>query len=386
MSKVTLNKTTIFVTVIGLMGLWAGCAHLASRKASGVDLGSWPPGSSPLEVGKRVAEHYVESPYGNFGRTTPPKSITYPETCTWYGALTFARLSGDTALQGELVRRFEPLLNERRDLIPVPDHVDLTVFAVVPLELYIQTREPRYLRIGKEMADKQWGEPFGARANDECWDYYRKGLSWQTRMWIDDMFMITAAQAQAYRATGDRIYIDRAAKEMVVYLDELQQPNGLFYHAPDVPFFWGRGNGWVAAGMSELLRSLPEDSPDRARIMEGYRTMMFSLLKYQGDDGMWRQLIDHPESWQETSCTGMFTFAMITGVKSGWLDETVYGPAARKGWLGLIKYIDGNADIHEVCEGTGKKNDLQYYLDRKRNVGDFHGQAPILWCASALLR
>jgi unsaturated rhamnogalacturonyl hydrolase len=386
MSKVTLNKTTIFVTVIGLMGLWAGCAHLASRKASGVDLGSWPPGSSPLEVGKRVAEHYVESPYGNFGRTTPPKSITYPETCTWYGALTFARLSGDTALQGELVRRFEPLLNERRDLIPVPDHVDLTVFAVVPLELYIQTREPRYLRIGKEMADKQWGEPFRARANDECWDYYRKGLSWQTRMWIDDMFMITAAQAQAYRATGDRIYIDRAAKEMVVYLDELQQPNGLFYHAPDVPFFWGRGNGWVAAGMSELLRSLPEDSPDRARIMEGYRTMMFSLLKYQGDDGMWRQLIDHPESWQETSCTGMFTFAMITGVKSGWLDETVYGPAARKGWLGLIKYIDGNADIHEVCEGTGKKNDLQYYLDRKRNVGDFHGQAPILWCASALLR
>jgi unsaturated rhamnogalacturonyl hydrolase len=374
------------VMTVGAIALCVGCAHVASQKSSRFDLGPWPPGNSPMDIGKRVAERYVVTPFGNFGRTGPPESIAYAEACTWYGALAFARVSGDTALQAKLVRRFEPLLDERRNLVPVPDHVDLTVFAVVPLELYIQTRDRLYLDIGKEMADKQWGEPFGQRPNEEAWAYYRSGLSWQTRMWIDDMFMITAAQAQAYRATGDRIYIDRAAREMVVYLNELQQPNGLFYHAPDVPFFWGRGNGWVAAGMTELLRSLPEDHPDRPRIMEGYRSMMAVLLKYQGGDGMWRQLIDHPESWEETSCTGMFTFAFITGVKNGWLDKATYGPAARKGWLGLIKYIDANSDIHEVCEGTGKKNDLQYYLDRKRNVGDFHGQAPILWCAAALLR
>jgi rhamnogalacturonyl hydrolase YesR len=200
------------------------------------------------------------------------------------------------------------------------------------------------------------------------------------------MFMLTLVQSQAYRATGDQKYIDRAALEMSAYLDELQQPNGLFYHAPDVPFFWGRGDGWVAAGMSELLRSLPENHPKRARIMEGYRKIMAALLKYQNDEGMWRQLIDHPESWPESSCSGMFTFAMITGVKQGWLDEKTYGPAARKAWLGLLKYLDSNSDMREVCEGTNKKNDLQYYLDRKRRTGDFHGQAPVLWSATALLR
>ena len=36
--------------------------------------------------------------------------------------------------------------------------------------------------------------------------------------------------------------------------------------------------------------------------------------------------------------------------------------------------------------GTGKKDDLQYYLDRPRAVGDAHGQAPMLWSATALLR
>jgi unsaturated rhamnogalacturonyl hydrolase len=174
--------------------------------------------------------------------------------------------------------------------------------------------------------------------------------------------------------------------EMSAYLDKLQQPNGLFYHAPDAPFFWGRGNGWVAAGMTELLLSLPANHPRRERILAAYRKMMATLLKYQDKDGMWHQLIDHPEAWPETSSTGMFTFAFVTGMKNGWLDERTYAPAARKGWLALITYLEPNGDIRNVCEGTGKKNDLQYYLDRTRNTGDLHGEAPILWTASALLR
>jgi rhamnogalacturonyl hydrolase YesR len=205
-------------------------------------------------------------------------------------------------------------------------------------------------------------------------------------MWIDDMFMITMVQVQAFRATGDRKYIDRAAREMVVYLDSLQKSNGLFHHAPDAPFYWSRGNGWVAAGMTELLRSLPADNPNRPRIMKSYKIMMSTLLKYQAPNGTWRQLIDDPEVWQETSGTGMFAFAMITGVKNGWLKMSKYGPAARKAWLGLISYIDENGDIREVCQGTSKRNDRQFYLDRKRNTGDMHGQAPVLWCATALSR
>jgi len=77
---------------------------------------------------------------------------------------------------------------------------------------------------------------------------------------------------------------------------------------------------------------------------------------------------------------------MITGVKNGWLDKANYGVAARKAWLGLISYINEKDEVTEISEGTNKKNDRQYYIDRKRNVGDLHGQAPVLWCASALLR
>lgn len=377
----------LLIIILAAWQIIAAIGCVSSKKAGNdAYLTNFPKGSTPQEIGKRVADRFIATPHTNFNRTTPPKVITYPETCTWYGALEFAKLSGDKNLLTQLAQRFEPLFDEKANMVPVPDHVDYAVFGTVPLELYMQTKDQRYLNMGKRIADKQWAAPEGPRVKPESWLYYNKGMTWQTRMWIDDMFMITAVQTQAYRATGEQKYINRAAKEMVVYLDSLQQPNGLFYHAPDVPFFWGRGDGWMAAGMTELLRSLPNDNPDRPRIMKGYKTMMASLLKYQADDGMWRQLINDPQAWKETSSTGMFTFAFITGVKEGWLDKATYGPAARKAWLSLITYIDDNNDIHEVCEGTNKKNDRQYYLDRKRNVGDLHGQAPVLWCAAALLR
>lgn len=382
-----------------LSGLTAGLSAtvIAAPRARALgappDFGPWPKGGSPKEIGTRVAERFAAAPHTNFGRPTPPGSITYPETCTWYGALTFAQLSRNKALTRKLIARFEPLFGPEAHLIPTAHHVDPSVFGAVPLELNIQTRDARYLTIGRQIADRQWEPPTEQRLatlkpeeRSIVEQAVKDGLSQQTRFWIDDMYMITLLQVQAFRATGDRTYIDHAACEMSAYLDKLQQANGLFYHAPDVPFFWGRGNGWTAAGMAELLRSLPADHPNRSRILESYRKMMATLLDYQGGDGMWRQLIDRPEAWPETSCTGMFTFAMVTGVKQGWLDSARYTQAARKGWLGLIGYINPDADIREVCEGTNKKNDYQYYMDRKRNIGDLHGQAPILWSASALLR
>jgi len=357
------------------------------------DFGPWAPGTTPQEIGRRVVENFTARPHSNFHRTTPPSLITYPETCTWYGALAFAERAGAKDLSARLVARFEPLFGPEAHLIPKPTNVDATVFGAVPLELFLQTKDPRYLAIGRDLADQQWAAPTPeqlAKLKPEpraiAEQALKDGLTWHTRYWIDDMFMITMVQSQAYRATGDRTYIDHAAKEMVSYLDRLQQPNGLFYHAPDVPYFWGRGDGWMAAGSAQLLSALPADHPDRARIMAGYQKMMAALLQYQDANGMWHQLIDDPAAWPETSCTGMFAYAFITGVKNGWLDAATYGPAAKRAWLGLITYLQPNADIREVCEGTNKKNDRQYYLDRQRNVGDFHGQAPVLWCAAALLR
>jgi len=342
----------------------------------------WPAGTSPQEIGKRVAENFVARQFE--WAQGKRQYVIYPEVCAWYGSLTVAQLTRDKDLTKKLIQKFDPLLTDPDKKRISPDaHVDFRVFGVVPLELFMQTKDRKYFDIGIGLADKQW-----EKATPD-------GITAEARYWIDDMFMITAVEVQAYRATRDAKYLDRAALTMAAYLDKLQQPNGLFFHAPDSKFYWGRGNGWVAAGMTELLRSLPKNHPRRARILAGYQQMMASLLKYQGDDGLWRQLIDHPEAWAETSSTGMFTFSMITGVKNGWLERKTYGPAARKAWLGLVQHIDKDANVTDVCVGTNKANlevgpdvdkQLKFYLERPRRVGDLHGQSPILWSATALMR
>ena len=342
-------------------------------------LTDFPEGYTPEEVGKRLAYRFI----GEKHALHAGKWIGYPETFYWNGALKYAAVTKDKELIKLLQNKFEPLFTSEKALQPIMNHVDLNMFGSLPLEMYHVTKDKKYWYLGLPYADSQWEVPANAKPKEKEWA--EKGYSWQTRLWIDDMYMITIVQTHAYKVTKDRKYIDRAAKEMVMYLDELQRPNGLFYHASDVPYFWGRGNGWVAAGMAEVLRYLPESSPYHLPIVRGFQTMMASLKNYQTEEGMWRQLIDKPDCWVETSGSAMFTYAFIMGVKYGWLPVKEYGEAARRAWLAMLTYINSNDKVREVCVGTNKKNDMQYYYDRPRNTGDYHGHAPYLWCTVALL-
>ncbi len=369
-------KKIYFLTSLIFAAIAASSVCLAAEKPGSTFFTDWPEGASPAAVGKRIAENVIVRKFRYEATPEKPEaSLIYPEIISWYGALTVAKLTGDLDLRDRLVKRFEPFLSEPGSShISHKAHVDLRVAGTAPLEIFIQTQDARCKALGLSLADAQWENTTP------------DGITAEARYWIDDMYMIPIVQVQAFRASGDVKYLDRAALTMAAYLDKMQEANGLFYHGTDSHFFWGRGNGWMAAGSAELLRSLPENHPQHARILAGYRKMMAALLGSQMDTGMWRQLIDKPDSWPESSGSAMFTFAMVTGVKNGWLEEKTYGPAARKAWLALVGFLDENANLREVCVGTNKGFDEPYYLARPRTAGDLHGQSPMLWTASALLR
>src|ERR1700722_2630367 len=138
-SKKSAYSMAVMLLLAGMMVLTP--ASWAQQK----EFAKWPAGSSPKEIGKRVAERFVSGPHTNFGRSAPPDHITYPEDVTWYGALTFAQLSGDQDLTSRLIQRFDHLLIEELALVPQPVHVDSTIFGSVPLEIYMQTKQQKYL-------------------------------------------------------------------------------------------------------------------------------------------------------------------------------------------------------------------------------------------------
>lgn len=359
-----------------------------------------PPEADPVKVGNAIAAQFLSTdpaayaPEGYDGEFAYgwDRYVTYPILSLWTNSLEFARNSGNDSLETVLIKHFEPFYGPRKHQCNKNNHVDLSIFGAVPLEIYILNGDARAREMGIRYADRQWSAPVADDLGDNGnFDYetqqrlFADGYSPQTRFWIDDMYMIGALQTQAYRATGDMKYIDRAAKEMAMYLDTLQLSNGLFYHSPDVHFVWGRGDGWMAAAMPMILKYLPESSEYRGKILDGYHLMMGTLLKMQRESGLWGQLVDDPSSWDESSCSAMFTFSFVEGIREGLLPEKEYGPAARKAWIALCSKLDARANISDVCVGTNRFPDRDYYLARPRYNGDPHGQAAMMWIANALV-
>ena len=169
---------------------------------------NFPIGADPAFVGKKMSERLMETKHQLYG----DRGIHYAEVCTWYGALRFAEATKDQGLINKLRNRFELLFHIEKELLPPPIHVDQNMFGCLPLKLYRLTKDERYKELGLPYADTQWVLPQNANETEKKW--HKKGYSWQTRLWIDDMYMITIVQAEAYHVTGDKKYINRAAEEM----------------------------------------------------------------------------------------------------------------------------------------------------------------------------
>src|SRR5262249_26416687 len=136
-------------------------------------------------------------------------------------------------------------------------------------------------------------------------------------LWADDAYMSIPFLAQMGKLTGDRRYFDDAARQVLQMSARLFNPtNDLYAHAwcenTRMPprFYGGRAAGWVLMATAELLTVLPEDHPDRAKILDQYRHAIQGIAAVQSSNGMWHQLLDKPDSYLESSATAMFTFAV----------------------------------------------------------------------------
>ena len=351
----TLSRRAVLAGAAGL-GLAAGQAA-----ASGTD---------PLRIGRLIARNYLKRSDIMLYDTGSVRGVHYAEAATAYGALKFAGMTSDKDLIAGVAARYRRVLDEK--IVNTANHVDVNAFGIWPLELYRQTGDFDALQQGLSLADGQWVN-VGA-----------DGLTSQTRFWIDDIWMIGMLQVEAFRATRKPVHLDRAAREVDAYVRRLQLANGLFYHGDQAPFSWGRGNGWVAVGLAEVLSDLPADDSRAASLRDGYRRMMDALLTYQGQDGLWRQIVDRPDSWAESSCSAMFAYAMALGVKRGLLSGEAYDKARRRAWRALCRRLQPDGQLAGICVGTAQSADVQYYLDRPVVTGDLHGQAPMLWLAGVM--
>ncbi len=254
--------------------------------------------------------------------------------------------------QADVIRLAEPYANGSKDSLARPSSLVLAGHLVFG-ELALRTRDQRYVDLVRKAAG------FGFTDNGEM----KEAMPFHGEM-SDSVFMDFSILAKAGQISGEKKYFDMAARHLAFMQKLVQRPDGLFRHSPLTDAAWGRGNAFPALGFALALSDFPKTHPEFNHILQTYQRYMATLAKFQDEDGLWRQVVDHPGAYPEFTGTAMIGFAMLRGIRNGWLDEATYRPIVDKAWQAVLTRSGPDGVFLDVSESTNKQPSLADYLHR----------------------
>ncbi|MGA7158902.1 MAG: glycoside hydrolase family 88 protein [Acidobacteriaceae bacterium] len=251
------------------------------------------------------------------------------------GLIAASRTTGEPKYRDAVVRAADgfhwSLLEDR---FP---HADDEAIGLAYLELYAEHPSPERIAAVRATMDRLVERP----------DDPAKNLWW----WCDALFMAPPVLARLSEITGDPTYVRFMDHEWQLTTAALYDPQERLYfrdsryitrtEANGKKLFWSRGNGWVLAGLAEILQTMPADDALRPRYVAQFQAMAQRILELQQPDGLWRSgLLDQGAySSPEVSGSAFFTFAMAWGVNAGLLDRARFAPALARAWSGMLDHV-----------------------------------------------
>lgn len=207
------------------------------------------------------------------------------------------------------------------------------------------------------------------------------------RPWTDDLFMATLLvdRCMPLLTPPEQGRVAEAlAGTLVAGVARLQRADGLFDHAVGSPIAWGRGNGFaslaLAWALAGPLREQPETrvGPLRARLL----AHLDALLSRQSENGLWRQVLDVPDTTPELTVTAMSITAFSVAAGQGWLPRSQVQTAVERGWAAVAARLDEAGGFRDVCASTPAGPTLAFYRARPMVTGlDERAAALVLWAA-----
>ena len=173
--------------------------------------------------------------------------------------------------------------------------------------------------------------------------------------WSDALFMSPPTWIALSKVTHDGRYLAHADQEFWATTDFLYDKDENLYFrdsrfitrrdADGHKIFWGRGNGWVFAGIARILTDLPPDHPSRPRYEALFKQMAAKLVTLQGEQGYWPVSLLVPQQTPETSGTGFFVYGLAWGINHGVLPKADFRPAMERGWKALTAAVEPDGKL-----------------------------------------
>lgn len=299
----------------------------------------------PAEIKKdmqRVADWQIEHYRDTYsGRKTPHHPLDWTNGALYVGMVKWAAMAGDEKYYDWLKKIGEEnnwMLHKRKY------HADDHTVGQLYCELYRKYGDEAMLKPTKEQFNfiiyhpsksvLNWGTPY----HQDRWN------------WCDALFMSPPVWAKLSKITGDKKYLDFMISEYKATTNYLFDKKENLYYRDDRYFdqrdngtkvFWGRGNGWVFAGLANILEELEPGSKEYKYFLKIYKKMAKKLLEIQTPNGHWAMSLLGQEFYPtpETSGSSFFTFGLAYGINKGILDYDTYEPAVRKAWIAMTNCI-----------------------------------------------
>ncbi|MDP4290149.1 MAG: glycoside hydrolase family 88 protein [Bacteroidota bacterium] len=213
-------------------------------------------------------------------------------------------------------------------------------------------------------------------------DFTKKGAS-DRWAWCDALFMAPTVWAKMYNVTKDKRYSKFLDHEYKATTDYLYDKSEHLYYRDSRYFtktekngkkvFWGRGNGWVYAGLSTILTELPKDYKNRKMYEKIYLEMSEKLASLQGPDGYWHASLLDPDSYPtpETSASGFNCYGLAWGINNGYLSKEKYLPVVLKAWIALMCSVDPDGKLCWVQPIGGDPQKVTREMTEIYGVGAF---------------
>ena len=213
-----------------------------------------------------------------------------------------------------------------------------------------------YIELYRKFKDRKMIEPTMEQFNFIILHPALTSLHWNTPYhqdrwnWCDALFMSPPVWAKLYNITGEKKYLDFMLKEYKATTDFLFDKNESLYYRDEryksqldngTKIFWSRGNGWVFAGLANILNELNPQSKEYKYFLKIYRKMAAKLLQIQTPEGHWSMSLLGQEFYPtpETSGSSFYVYGLAWGINNGILDKATYLPAVEKGWKTLVSHV-----------------------------------------------
>jgi unsaturated rhamnogalacturonyl hydrolase len=169
--------------------------------------------------------------------------------------------------------------------------------------------------------------------------------------WCDALFMAPPVLVRMYAITHDTKYLETLDRHWWTTSNLLYDPaehlyfrDASYLHRTEKngkPLFWARGNGWVLAGLANVLQYIPADYPSRGKYLAQYREMANRIAQLQTPSGLWTTGLLDPDSYPmaEVSGSAFYTYGLAWGINQGILDPKVFRPVVERAWAGMIGHI-----------------------------------------------